>query len=278
MMSSMRRCSILGIGAALLALPACGTEELAPRPLAIAAGTPSADSGYFMVFFAPPDATFEQWQARIASHHNLTPYHVFMDGKQLAYELEGRARPFVMIEGSFSGVGYYAAGPHHFEVAAAGGGPTIFAGDGVFSPGSTARLYIFGDRAPLQGRVVSYPAVPAPGTLHASVTNLVRSGLSLEVVSCMGADPCASLSPPLAYGQTFEAAFAAGSSGETRYQLASGATLGWRQIATAAVPAPPVQPLLGAFTFEPYDPTLPPANLAAAPFFLSSEGQVLSSF
>ena len=263
--------------AGLLALPACGTEEIAPRPLAVAAGTPSADSGYFMVFFTPPDATFEQWQARIASRSNLTPYHVFMDGKQLAYQTADGAQPFVVSEG-FSGVGYYAAGPHHFEVAAAGGGPTIFAGDGAFSPGATARLYIFGDRAPLQGRVVSYPAVPAPGTLHASVINLVRSGQSLEVVSCMGADPCASLSPPLAYGQTFDAAFPAGSSGETRYQLASGATLGWRQIATAAVPAPPVQPLLAAFTFEPYDPTMPPANLAAAPVFLSPEGQVLSSF
>jgi hypothetical protein len=277
MMSSMRRCSILGIGAALLALPACGTEEFAPRPLAIAAGTPSTDNGYFMVFFTPPDATFEQWQARIASHANLTPYHVFMDGKQLAYQAADGAQPFVVSEG-ISGVGYYAAGAHHFEVAAAGGGPTIFVGDGAFSPGSTARLYIFGERAPLQGRVVSYPAVPAPGTVHASLINLVRSGQSLELVSCMGADPCASLSPPLAYGETFDAAFPASSSGETRYQLASGATLGWRQIATAAVPAPPVQPLLAAFTFEPYDLTMPPPNLAAAPVFLSPEGQVLLSF
>jgi hypothetical protein len=280
-MSSTRRYRTLGIGAALLALPACSTQELSPRPLTIAGTEPSAESGHLTIVFPPPDATYEQWQARISGAPSFTAYHVFMDGNQLAFGSVDDAQPLVIGEGSMADAGHLPAGTHQFEVAVAGGGPTVFAGEGAFSPGSTTQLFIFGAHAPLQGRVVSYPAIPAPGMLHASVTSLVRSGQTVEVVSCLDGAACEPLSPPLALGQTFDADFPGGGSLETGYRLASGATLGWRQVATDPGRTSPVQQLCARCAFENYDPGMPltsPANLTAAPVYVSADGQVLSSF
>jgi len=124
---------------------------------------------------------------------------------------------------------------------------------------------------------VSYPSVPAPGTLHVSVLNLVRLGPGLEVVSCADATSCAPLSSPLAFGAHFDGDFAAGTSDGTRYSLASGASIGYRQVASAALPAPPVQPMSSIFDLAPPETVIwVPANLVFAPIYMSAEGNVLA--
>lgn len=263
------------IGAAILALPACGTEEIA-TPITYVGTEPGPDRGELSISVAPTVETYEEDQAQAGTRFQA--YGVFIDGRQLVFE--GLASygyvpaPVTVSEGAGTfGAGYLPAGPHHFAIAPAGGGPAIFAGDAEIPPASTTRLYVFGHRDARQGRFVSYPSVPAPGTLHVSVINLVRLAPGLEVVSCPDATSCAPLSAPLAFGQSFDADFAAGTSAGTRFSLASGASIGYRQLATAALPAPPVQPMSSIFL--PADTVMVPANLIFAPIYLSAAGNVL---
>jgi hypothetical protein len=268
----------LWIGAALLTFPACGTEEIA-TPITYAGTAPGPDRGELLFVFAPSADTEEEQQAQARASHSAQVYGVFVDGSQLVFAgLDGRPPvPVTVGETGASGGGYLPAGPHHFAVAPAGGGPEIFAGDAEIPPGSTTRLYLFGHRDARQGRFVSYPTVPAPGTLHVSLINLVRLGPGLEVVSCADAASCAPLSPPLAFGQSFDADFAAGTWDGTRYALASGASIGYRQIATAALPAPPLQPPAGIFG-APETVGLLSANLICAPIYMSVAGNVTATF
>jgi len=275
-MNAMRRFPLLCTGLAALALPACGTEELA-RPVTAIGTEPGADRGELMIWHTPPDQTFEEEQARAARSFDGTQYHVFMDGAQLLWDTDVGRFPVVVVEGGGAGAGYLPAGVHHFEIAVAGGGRTIFAGDGEISAASINRLYLFGDRGALQGRFLSFPTEPAAGTLHVSVVDLIRRGPGIEVVSCTGETLCAPLSPPLALGDVFSADFPAGQTRETSYQLASGASIGCRQLPTAEVPSPPVFPIAPpSVAIDPNNPQLPPANFVFAPVFMSLQGDVQS--
>ena len=113
--------------------------------------------------------------------------------------------------------------------------------------------------------------------MHVSLINLVRLAPGLEVVSCADAASCAPLSPPLAFGQSFDADFAAGTSDGTRFSLATGASIGFRQIATAALPAAPVQPMSSIFNLLAAPETVPPvpANLVFAPIYMTAAGNVV---
>jgi hypothetical protein len=271
----------LWIGAALLALPACRTEEIATPTTAV--GTePGPDRGELTIVFAPSPDTFTEQQALAGTlMTTFTQYGVFVDGSQLVWEgLYGYApQPVTVGEGGMYGGGYLPAGPHHFAIAVAGGGPVIFAGDAEIEPGSVIRLYLFGHPGEIQGRFVSYPSAPAPGMLHVSLFNLVRLAPGLEVVSCPDAASCAPLSPPLAFGQSFDADFAAGTSDSTRFSLATGASIGYRQVATAALPAPPVQPMSSMFDSVSREPVASyPANLVFAPIYMSAEGNIIALF
>jgi len=267
----------LWLGAALLVSPACGTEEIA-TPITYVGTEPGPDRGELSITVAPTADTYEEDQAQARNNGQL--YGVFIDRRQLVFDLRsyGWASAPVAVSqgGGMFGGGYLPAGPHHFAIAPAGGGPEIFAGDAEIAPGSTTRLYVFGPAGARQGRFVSYPSVPAPGTLRVSVLNLVRRGPGIEVVSCPDASSCAPLSPPLAFGQSFEADFAAGTSDGTRFSLATGASIGYRQIATAALPAPPVQEMSLLFDRLPAETTaMLLTNLIFAPIYMSSEGNVL---
>jgi len=276
MTNAMRRLSVLCAGAAWLALPACGTEEVA-RPFPAIGTEPSADRGELMIWYMPPDQTFEEEQARAATSFDPTAYHVFMDGAQLLWDTDVGRYPVVVVEGGGAGAGYLPAGVHHFEVRAAGGGRTIFAGEGEIPAASTVRLYLFGDPGALRGRFISFPAEPAAGTLHVSVVNLVRRGPGIEVVSCTGETSCAALSSPLGLGDVFQADLPAGATRETSYQLASGASLGCRQLPTAELPSPPVFPIAPPRVSVDFNaPNLPPANFIFAPVFMSLQGDVQS--
>jgi hypothetical protein len=270
----------LWIGAAVLALPACATEEIT-TPTTPVGTEPGPDRGEFLIVVAPIADTYEEDQQALAQNV-VRFYGVFVDGSQLVFAGVygyGSPQPVTLSESGTFGGGYLPAGPHHFEIAEAGGGPVIFSGDAEIPGGWTTRLYLFGHRDAPQGRFVSYPTVPAPGTLHVSFFNLVRLGPGVEVVSCADATSCAPLSPPLAFGQGFEADFAAGTSDGTRFSLATGASIGYRQIATAALPAPPVQAMASIFDLAPAETVASlSANLVFAPIYMSAEGNVLAYF
>jgi hypothetical protein len=264
----------LWIAAVLLAFPACGTQDIS-TPLTAIGTEPGPDRGKLRIVFSSSLDTYEASQSGALSP---TAYGVFVDGSQLILDyFDGEPEPITVVESSSFDGGYLAAGAHHVAIAAAGGGAVIFAGDTHIPPGSTTTLYLFGHRDARQGRFVSYPEVPAPGTLHVSVMNLVRLGPGLEVLSCADATSCAPLSPPLAFGEIFDADFAAGTSDDTRFFLATGASIGYRQLATAALPAPPVQPLSSLYA-PPESVRSQPANLVVAPLYMSAQGGVLGSF
>jgi hypothetical protein len=259
------------IGAVLLAFSACGTEEIA-TPITTLSPTPSPDLGQVKILFAPTVDTFEEQQAWAVTFHDY--YGVSVDGGQLTVAYPDGSRLAVAVyESGGTWGGYLRAGSHHFVIAPAAGGSPIFAGDVEILPGSTNTLYLFGHRDALQGRFVSYPAYPAPGWLHVSVMNLVRRGPGIEVVSCVSIT-CTPLSPPLAFGENFDADFATGTS---RFLLADNASIGYRQLATAALPAPPVQALSSDY-YAVESVSAVPSNLAVAPIYMSAQGEVIYRF
>jgi hypothetical protein len=280
--NAIRRCSMIFAGLAWLALPGCSTQEISADPITYVRFEPGADKGALFVVLAPTAASYDEQVTRTATEPLLV-YHLFMDGAQLVHDDQttGKPDPILAYEGQNS-VGFLAAGVmHHFEVAQAGG-PRVFAGDAVLPPDSTTRLYLFGDLDALAGKFVSFPSFPAPDSLHVSVTNLVRSGPDIEVVSCLTEANCRPVSPALALGETFAGDFAPVdplNGPSTGYALADGAKLGYRQVPTAGVPAPPKQPIEpGAAYADPrQEPFGTSANLVAAPFYMSSTGDVLWS-
>lgn len=272
------RLRIACVVAAELSLSACSTQEISAEPVIIPETTPSADNGALEVAFAPNQIAFADQQAN--NSPDTTIYYVFLDGRQLAWRsvADGSLQPFIVYEGVTAGINYPAAGTHHFEVRVAGGGRTIFAGDGEILAGSTTRLYLFGLAGTIEGRFVAYPSIAAEGTAHVSVINLVRTGQSIEVVSCTDLTHCTSLSPQLALGETFAADYPMDTAQDWptgRFVVSNGAALGYRQVPTSLVPGPPVIPLFGV----PLLPALPTsATLMAAPVYMSPTGDVQSSF
>ena len=275
----------LWLGAALFALSGCETREIAPHPATYVDTEPGADRGGLVIVFAPAETTYEENQAQGSTNPNLTLYHLFVDGNQLAFanvDGYGTSYPITFLEGNEAGGGYIGAGRHRFEIAEAGGGATIFAGDGDIPAGSVTRLYLFRELGVLQARFVSYPEIPPPGTVHVSVMNLIRGGQRIEVVSCAGATSCAPLSPPLALGERFDADFAAISTQAADPsvpddRLADGASVGYRAVATPTVPSPPVQPFMRSFTLSGAIRESP-ANLVAAPVYMTADGLVLAFY
>jgi hypothetical protein len=271
------RSAIFLVGAALLAVPACGTEEFGPTPVTVAGTMPEAGKGGLLIAWAPRDATEAEAQAR-APTSTAEFVHVFIDRSQLAFDVLGTLEPAYAYEWGEASGGYLPAGPHHIEIKGAGGHRTIFAGDGEIPEGSLTRLYLYGPADAVQGRFVSYPEVPAPGAVHVSLINLVRTGVQIELVGCANPSDCAPLSGPLALGETFDADLPLDAVQDWpggRYVLSNGVGLGFRQTPTAALPAPPVQPVAGGMSLYGSAPPLI-SNLVAAPFFVSAQGDFLS--
>ena len=156
-----------------------------------------------MISFAPSELTFAEGSRRppSPSHH---AFYVFRRRGRGGRPTRGSCSR-VGRRGGTARIGYLPAGSHHFEIRAAGGGPTGFAGDGEIAAGSRTELYLFRPAGAVQGRFVSYPAVVAAGTAHVVLINMIRSGQSIEAVSCVDPSNCVPLSPPLALGETFAA-------------------------------------------------------------------------
>jgi len=87
-MSSSARCGrvmrkTFWLGAALLAFPACGTEEIA-APITYVGTEPGPDRGELSITVAPTADTYEEDQAQARNNSQL--YGVFIDGRQLVFE------------------------------------------------------------------------------------------------------------------------------------------------------------------------------------------------
>jgi hypothetical protein len=148
----------------------------------------------------------------------------------------------------------------------------------VIAGGAVTRLYLFGPADALQTRVISYPVAPPPGDQHISAINLVRSGgVQIEIVDCTDASTCTPVSPPLAFGDMFNADLPSRptSDGGGSSLSAAGAGYGYRLVPTAALSSPPVLSLWGADTLLNPEPGAP-AGLLAAPIYMASDGTFLA--
>jgi len=285
MIASLRRYPVFCLGAALVALVACRTEEVdAPWPPI----TPPGDNnGGLLISFAPSADTFDGQLARATNGEvDLTQIPVFLDGHEL---VDALGQSYGVFENSTVSFGYFPAGTYHLTIGKPGDS-SVFAGDVAIPPRSANRLFLFAYQGAIQSHFFSYPATPAPDTLHVAVLNLVRAGPAIEVVRCTDATTCAPVSAPLAIGESFEAVFPAapvdfGSPGP--FLLADGSWLGYRQAASATLPAPPVLNLMPGDQYpaswtEGVDPQTgrvkPILNLLAVPIYMSPEGNVVQSF
>ena len=106
----------------------------------------------------------------------------------------------------------------------------------------------------------------------------MRTGVSIEVVSCTDASHCTAVSPPLALGETFEADFPLVAGADDVTSLSDGVGLGYRLVPTASLPAPFINRLLRADPLlgrtPPTSPAGPPIFLAA-PIYMAPEGNPL---
>jgi hypothetical protein len=253
----------------LFLLPACGTDEISPGQTILDLSPTDPNQGGLLIVVAPTAET----AAEAAQSNDEPSYHVLVDGKELMYD--DPVQPIVVTGGGAFSAGFYT-GMHHFELAATNS-PTVFEVDGTIASGALTRLYVFGARDALQARLVTYPFEPPAGQEHLSAINLVRAGVEIEVVSCTDATTCTPLSPPLALGDTFDTDVPSspGGDGGNFSRADSGAGYGYRQVATAALPTPPVLSMMVGFGVGGTDPNAPPAAFIAAPIYMSADGTPL---
>jgi len=264
---------LLGLAlAALTTLPACGTKELSPKQvLAGPDAQPTASQGTLGIYFAHPEETY----AELQTAPTQVLIHVLADGKDLVSSHEYL---YTVVPGEFLIAGNYEAGIHHFAIAQVGGG-TLFEGDGPIDSGQTTRLYVFGPLDALQGRFVTYPFKPPDGSIHITAINLVRSGgVEIEVVTCTDPTTCTPISPALSLGETFDANLPVSNTPTSGMQPVptTGGSFGYRRVATASLPAPPIQPLAQALLIP---LTLPYATpiYAVTPEYMGDDGRTLMS-
>jgi hypothetical protein len=273
------RGALLG-GAASLALPACGTQEVGPPEIAVATTLGGPEQGHLTIWWEPAAYTLEE-----ADNAPVDPtvYRVFVDGKLLTYEsvdLDNTTHPepFALREPAGSGVGFLPGGRHHVAIVGSGAGafaagdPIVFEGDGDIPAGSYTTLYLYGDLDAIQGRWVSVPITLPPNTFHAAVTNMVRDGRSIEVASCPIGGDCAVLSAPLALGETFDLDLDVTAFSPARDQV------GWRLVPTDALPAPPLIDMISGRLQEELQagPSIASMIMIAAPVYMTAQGNALA--
>jgi hypothetical protein len=246
--------ALLGALAAIT-LPACGTQEIRTDQTVVGYMPSDPTWGELLIALAPTAETYDQQLIDSRANKNDASYHVLIDGKELVLDDGGALRPLVVVRGGTYGAGFHAAGAHHFTLVAPGGSTAIET-DGVIASGALTHFYFFGPADAPQARFLSYAFAPPAGYQHISAINLVRSGaVQIEIVACTDAATCTPVSPPLALGDTFNADLP---------RLPTGAGYGYRQVATAALPAPPL------LSLWPGDFGL------ASPIYLASDGTFLA--
>lgn len=277
-MEHRRRVVVLPSAFVAVTLSACGAE---PHDVVLASERTGADQGGVLVAYSPTQPTLAGELAHLTTDAGGTPISVWIDGRPAMLQHDsGHLAPFTVVEGGISACGYLDAGPHHLAVAAPGHSAPIFEGDAEVPSGGTMRLFLFGALEALQGRFVPTPDRPAAGNEHLTVINLVRTGQSLEVVTCAGAASCTPLSDPLALGDVFDLEVPAPVEHPTSTLTADGAGIGYRVVPSEALPAPPVMALdQGQLTMSDAEEASPsPAVFVVAPIYISDDGQPTYGF
>jgi len=278
-MGDGRRSFVLPPALVVVVLSGCGT----PASTVTLAADARADRGGLLVAFSPTASSFDDEQAHVAADANAAQgpqtsefWHLWIDDQRALLDAgDGQSRPLTVSEGGLSPLGYLEAGPHHFMVGTSEGA-SIFDGDAQVPSGGTLRLLLFGRLEALEGRFVATPDVPASGNEHVTVVNLLRTGQSLEVVTCTGAAACVPVSPALGLGDLFDTEVPACSDGAAATMTADGVGIGYRAPPSPAMPAPPVLALQRT-AGGPTEAAAPPV-FVAAPVYMSDQGQLLFGF
>jgi len=189
--------------------------------------------------------------------------------------------PITISENGMRVDGYLHSGRHHFAMLVPGSAP-IFEGDGEIMAGSWLHMYVFGAAGAQQGRFVSTPDNPSSGNESITVINLIRSGQTIEVVSCTDATTCTPISPALAMGDVFQTEVPAVVSEDGYGSLtATGAGVGYRLVPSASFPNPPVNELrvgVQGVMNRPLGSNDPAPIFISAPVFISDQGVSQAEF
>ena len=277
-------CPITTLACTLVALTACGTEEIRGHVL-LASYQDAPDRGGVVLAIAPPEYTDQPTEGQI---RNLggTQYHLFADGNAVCGP---DGLPVTTQTGGVTWTYYLPAGPRHFAIAESGQ-PPILEGDGQIPGGGTANLFLYGPLDHEKAVFVPTPMIPAAGNEHITVANLLRSGQTLEVVTCTDATTCTPMSLPLAEGDVFDAEVPAlfddcdrssfsnvgswSSGGCFTSRTRKGAGIGYRLVPTASLPDPPVNAVTWGMTDLKGDSSNPRAPIfVAAPAFMTEQGR-----
>jgi hypothetical protein len=280
-----RGLSPISLACTLLAATACGTEEFRGHVL-IASDQPAPDKGGVLLEIAPAEYSDEHAEGEI---RNLgrTPYYLLADGDVVCAP-DGTAI-WALVGGAPTWTYYLPAGPHHFTIGEVGQ-PPIFEGDGQIPSGGTANLFLYGPVEQAKGVFAPTPMIPSAGNEHITVANLLRSGQTLEVVTCSDATTCTPISPALALGDVFDAEVPAvfddcdrssfsnvgswSTGGCFTSRTTRGAGIGYRLVPTASFRNPPVNALTWGMTDLIGDSSSPRAPIfVAAPAFMTEQGQ-----
>jgi hypothetical protein len=277
------RISRASLACTLMALAGCGTEEI-PGHRLVPSVQAGPDKGGVLVAFSPTEDTYEAAEQAMTSS-TRTEYHLLVDG-DVVTESGGSPLFTTLVGGNPNWVYYLPAGPHHFAIGAAGA-PPIFESDGQVPAGGTANLFLYGPLDRVKAVLAPTPGTPSPGNEHITVVNLMRSGQTIEVVTCNDATSCTPISPALALGDVFDAEGPAvfdvcdrissppgswSEGGCFTSRTSKGTGVGYRFVPSASLPNPPVTALgWGATDAADADPR--PAIFVAAPVFMTAQGQ-----
>jgi len=278
MTSSMRRSAgAMGLGAVLCTLPACGTQEIGSDRVVPQKTQTRPDQGALMIVSAPSPEDFARRDPQGLTSFS-TEYEVHIDGKLLVLDHGGWVSTTILAsEVSLTRVGFLDAGTHHVTIAVAQVGPVVFEGDVTLWAGEVTRLCLFGPQAALRSVVMSYPLAPPTNIKHVHVVNMTIDDVAIEVVSCENANHCTPVSPPLAAGDVLHASFPLTVWDNQHSSLsAEGAGIAWRQVATAALPDPPLLPMsLDAWIADAPAPVSLSVSFAVEPMYMAADGTPL---
>jgi hypothetical protein len=272
----------LSLAVVLVTAPACQTQEVEP-PNLLVGGQPARwpSEGGLVAEMVPIDATGVDAQGRLIGMTENPQYRVLLNGYYLAAPTVDGITVLSLGQGGYCVGSNLPAGSYHFTIQSPSG-RTSFEGDGQIPDGGSAHLFLYGSFDSLQGRFVSVPNAPAAGHDHITVVNLLRSGQTIEVVSCSHAGTCTPISPALALGDVFDTEVPAVADHPCPYDAgeincdsltADGAGIGYRLVPSASLPDPVVNPLyigaesaftFGGASFEVY---------VDAPVFMSDQGK-----